>query len=192
MSNNKQDKDIFTHQVGKIKPLKKSNKNFEKLNLINIQNPKQNSLKKKPSNIILNTKLETNFIKDSPTSFVKSNINTKISSIEKKIKKGKLPFDKKVDFHGLSSENAKRIFFKTITDCFYSNNRCILFITGKGLKKSIHDTANTRLFYSKIREDFQKWVLEKNIVSKILYVQPAGFLHGGDGAFFVYLRKNKD
>ena len=80
----------------------------------------------------------------------------------------------------------------TIDRCFYSNERCILFITGKGMKKPIHEPREIKLFHGKIRENFQKWIFEKDVVSKILNVVPAGAAYGGDGAFFVYLRKNKN
>ena len=89
------------------------------------------------------------------------------------------------------NEEAKKKFVKTIDECFYSNARCILFITGKGIKKYNHNTTHAKLFHGIIRENFQKWVFEKDVVSKILSVTPAGFSHGGDGAFFVYLRKSK-
>ena len=108
-----------------------------------------------------------------------------------KIKKGKIKIDKKVDFHGLSIDKAKNIFIKTINHCFYSNNRCILFVTGKGMRKTDDDSRQIKLFYGKIRERFQQWVFEKEVAQKILKVAPADFSYGGDGAFFVYLRKNK-
>ena len=68
-----------------------------------------------------------------------------------------------------------------------------MFITGKGLKKSnqAKESLETKLFYGKIRENFLKWVYEKDVSTKILSVVPAGISYGGDGAFFVYLRKNK-
>jgi DNA-nicking Smr family endonuclease len=36
-----------------------------------------------------------------------------------------------------------------------------------------------------------RWIYEKEVASKILTVALAGASYGGDGAFFVYLRKNK-
>ena len=45
--------------------------------------------------------------------------------------------------------------------------------------------------YGKIRGDIFNWANQKEVISKILNISPAGAAHGGDGAFFVYLRKNK-
>ena len=36
-----------------------------------------------------------------------------------------------------------------------------------------------------------KWGNEEDVSSKILSVVSAGISYGGDGAFFVYLRKNR-
>ena len=184
MSENNKNKDVFLEYIGKVQPLKKNIKNFKKVNLLTNKKLKS-SKKENVSGELKNTVEEKTIIK-------KNNLRIEKSLIEKKFKKGKVFIDKKVDFHGLSVEKAKNNFFKTVDECFYSNKRCILFITGKGMQKTTNDTTTTKLFYGKIRENFQKWIYEKDVSLKILNVMPAGFLHGGDGAFFVYLRKNKN
>ena len=108
------------------------------------------------------------------------------------MKKGRIKIDKKIDFHGLSLQNAKTLFLETINECFVQNHRCILFITGKGLynqNKERH--KNKKLYYGKIRNNILEWNQLHIVKSKILNVQRAGPEHGGDGAFFIYLRKNK-
>ena len=79
---------------------------------------------------------------------------------------------------------------------YYQNKRCLLFITGKGLykqKKLFGDglNKNPKLFYGKIREAFLGWVNKPELAKYILTTSKASFEHGGDGAFYVYLRKNK-
>ena len=96
-------------------------------------------------------------------------------------------------FTDCSVDEAKKIFFNTINDCFLKNFRCILFITGKGAIKRENDhSLNTMLYYGKIRNNFLDWVNHNAVQSKILNVQQANTKTGGDGAFFVYLRKNKN
>ena len=177
MPNNKIKKDIFVESVGRVKKLKKSNKNFNKITTLEVKK----------------TKIIKKFFKPSvppPVAPKEDVLKIEKSSIEKKLKKGKVSIDKTIDFHGLSIVDAKRIFIKTIDDCFYSNKRCILFITGKGINHK-NNQEKGKLFHGKIREQFQTWVHEKAVVTRILSIAPAGPLHGGDGAFFVYLRKNK-
>ena len=97
----------------------------------------------------------------------------------------------KIDFHGFSLEDAKTKFFETIDYCYYSNKRCILFITGKGAHKGEDENESPRLYRGKIRSHLLNWVNDRTVVTKILNAEQAGFSYGGDGAFFVYLRKNK-
>ena len=184
MPDNKKDKDFFLESVGDVKPLKKSNKNYEEPDLTIVKHIKKSNKVQRPhhTTLITNIKIKNN----------KSDLTREPFQIKKKLKKGKIRIDKKLDFHGLTFDKAKKLFFKTVDDCFYSNKRCILFITGKGISTANQHTAHKRLFYGKIREGFQEWIYEKDMTLKILNVTPAGFSHGGDGAFFVYLRKNKN
>ena len=181
MTDNKKNDDIFLQSIGKVVPLKK-NKNFKQIKKVIIK------IKNKTNE---ETKIETT----TSEKIINKKTNFQIESIpvEKKIKKGKILINKKIDLHGYSVNQARKKFFNEIEKCFYSNKRCILFITGKGLKKSnqAEKSLDTKLFHGKIRENFLKWVYEKDISTKILSVVPAGISYGGDGAFFVYLRKQK-
>tara|TARA_B100001964_G_C14154106_1_gene563429 strand:- start:535 stop:1086 length:552 start_codon:yes stop_codon:yes gene_type:complete len=182
MSNKDKEKDLFLQSIGNVKPLKKSNKELKEIKEVKAYKTiKKKILIEGTDKPLPATKIES----------VKKNLNIEKPSILKKLKRGKIQIDKKIDFHGLSTDKAKKIFIKTINSCFYSNKRCILFITGKGMKKNNHYSAEIKLFYGKIRENFQQWVFEKEVSQKILKVAPADFSYGGDGAFFVYLRKNK-
>ena len=88
-------------------------------------------------------------------------------------------------------DEAKAKFFETIDVCYYSNNRCILFVTGKGAHKGGGEIEIPKLYKGKIRSHFFNWVNDRAVATKILNYEKAGFSYGGDGAFFVYLRKNK-
>ena len=182
MSDKDKNKDFFLQSIGNVRPLKKSNKKFKEIKRLKI-------FKTKKKKVLTDKTIKT--LPITTIENVKKDLNIEKPSIQKKLKKGKIQIDKKVDFHGLSIDKAKNIFIKTIDHCFYSNNRCILFITGKGMRKTDDDSRQIKLFYGKIRENFQQWVFEKEVAQKILKVAPADFSYGGDGAFFVYLRKNK-
>ena len=42
-----------------------------------------------------------------------------------------------------------------LSSCFLNNQRCILFITGKGIKKNtINDFQEKKLYYGKLRNNF--------------------------------------
>ena len=181
---NKDDDSVFIKYYKGIKPIKKTNRITkpipkQKLTIKTIEKSKR----KKTYKVIEQTK---NFVLPSEFKIQKTHIN-------KKLKKGQILINKKVDFHGYSLIEAKELFLNTIINCFKKNYRCILFITGKGLnKKTTNSFRENKLYYGKIRNEFLSWVSAKEVQSKILNIQQANQEHGGDGAFFVYLRKNKN
>ena len=178
--------DPFLKAVKGVKPIKKNNK-FNKIVVgKNIIKKKYNE-KKIDINKIFNEKNVTTDVKI----FHPQNKIEK-SKINRKLKKGLVKIDKKVDLHGFSVAEARLRFVETIERCFFSNKRCILFVTGKGISKSNALQKENKLYYGKIRREFTNWVNHKDVRSKILTVEQAGISSGGDGAFFIYLRKNKN
>ena len=180
----KKDEDAFLQSIKGTSPLK----NKDRLKK-NISETKADFIKKniKKNELITNLKETKDFIK--PTSiFVLEK-----SKINKKLKRGKILIDKKIDFHGLSVLNAEDLFLETIISCYKKKLRCILFVTGKGIfKKNRHNNENLKLYYGKIRENFLSWTKKTEIQKYILSVEQAGIDYGADGAFFVYLRKQKN
>ena len=168
-------KDPFIDALGNVKKIKKSNKNYKKVTIPKIKETKK-------INVIPNEQTSEKKI------FKKEDLKIEKVLINKNLKRGKIKIDRKIDFHGLTVEEARLYFFKTIEKCYYSKKRCILFVTGKG-SRNLTNQNNPKLFHGKIRASFQQWVYESEASSKILNVVKADAAHGGDGAFFVYLRK---
>ena len=181
---NKDDNIFFIKSLAGVKPLKKNNKIIKPIpKPIKSETPRT-TIKETESDKIYEK--ANNVTTQQKTAIQKSETN-------KKLKKNKIPINRKIDFHGCSLNEAKKIFFNTINDCFLKNFRCILFITGKGsIKKEIDYSQETMLYYGKIRNNFLNWINHNAVQSKILNVQQANAKTGGDGAFFVYLRKNKN
>ncbi len=181
---NKDDNNIFLKSLVGVKPLKKNNK---------ITNPVPKSIKSDAPRIIIKETESDRVYEKAKNVTTQQKIVIQKSDINKKLKKNKITINRKIDFHGCSLNEAKKIFFNTINDCFSKNYRCILFITGKGsIKKENDYSQETMLYYGKIRNNFLNWVNHNAVQSKILNVQQANTKTGGDGAFFVYLRKNKN
>ena len=123
--------------------------------------------------------------------FLNSSEKLDVKDKEKSISSS-LKIEKTIDLHGYSLEDARQLFIQVIKDCYFKDIRCLLFITGKGTgKKTSHDQAQTKLFYGKIRNDFLNWTKHESIQQKILLVHRASAKYGGDGAFFIYLRRRK-
>lgn len=177
----KKDEDAFLKSVLGASPIRK--KNRVKKEIATVKHSILNKNFEKKTKIIpqkIEVKNETS----------KSFYILEKSSINKKLKKGKIPINKKIDFHGLSVLEAEELFLDTVVSCYNQSLRCILFVTGKGiLKKSKSENNNTKLYYGKIRENFLIWTAKTEIQKYILSLEQAGIEYGADGAFFVYLRK---
>ncbi len=173
--------DLFLKQMKGVTPINKTNKPPRK---------KQNKTNKKKT-IITNF---SNSITEKKTNIKNSHFDLENFNIKKNIKKNLLKIDKKIDFHGKNLLEAEELFFSTILDCFNKGNRCLLFVTGKGLFKiKNHDEINKpKLYHGVIRAEFFNWVKLKKYSRYILSFEQASIEHGGDGAFYVYLRKNKN
>ena len=172
----KKDNEFFLDAVSDVMPLKeklKTNNNTEK-EFVKLKRNRYNQTKKNENNNKQEGKKTNMFSGD----------------VLRKLKKGKIKIDMKIDFHGLSLEAAYIKFISTINECYSNQKRCILFITGKGIKKGKDDEGGGKLYNSIIRESIQRWVFDPTTKNKVLYFVPADRTHGADGAFFIYLRKN--
>ena len=180
----KKDKDAFLRSITGTKPIQK-NDNIKK-SILKDENLNIENIKTKK--IVIKNLVEKKLI----TKEKKENNKNKIevTKINKKLKKGKIPPDQKVDFHGMSLVDAEELLCNVIINCYNTNKRCILFVTGKGVNKKETDYRNeTRLYYGKIRGAFSSWIRKPEIEKYILGVEQASMGYGADGAFFVYLRK---
>ncbi len=176
--------EIFLKKMKGVKPLKKEDILKSQKTTIN----KDQKIKK-----IISERYE----ESKETNLIKKNSDFKIvfSEINRDLKKGKVNIDRKVDLHGYSILEAEEKFKKEIINSYKKGYRCLLFITGKGLfvNKYHKDIENEKpnLFYGKIKKSILNWVHEPSLQRYIMTFQKASFEYGGDGAIFVYLRKNK-
>jgi DNA-nicking Smr family endonuclease len=178
------DENAFLKSIKGTSPIKKNNKIEKKI-------PSTNAVKKEKRKIESSDAVKHTFNLKSSTP-TKISFNFENTSLNKKLKKGKIPIDKKIDFHGMGVFEAEILFSNTITDCYVNNNRCLLFVTGKGiLKKNNENSDKIKLYYGKIRSGFFSWVKKNELQKYILAVEQASIEYGADGAFFVYLRKKK-
>jgi DNA-nicking Smr family endonuclease len=179
---NKND-DVFLKQMKGVSPIKKNNR-------INKEDPKTN-YKFGKENIVKQKKVITPNVS---TVTKKSEFFLEKIDLKKGIKKGSFHIDKKIDFHGKSLLESEEQFNNTIIESYNSGQRCLLFVTGKGLFKSknYEESYKPKLYHGIIRASFIEWVRSKKFSKYILSFEQASIEHGGDGAFYVYLRKNKN
>lgn len=179
----KKDEEAFLKSIYGTLPIKKKDRVEKKLPENISKNINKNYLYKEK-------KQDDDKEDDKKIQQTKSLFSLEKTHINKKLKKGKIPIERRIDFHGLSVLQAESLFTNTILSCYDSGHRCILFITGKGImRKNETRREESKLYYGKIRESFFLWIAKENLQKYILSVEQAGIDHGADGAFFVYLRK---
>ena len=93
-----------------------------------------------------------------------------------KFKRGNLPIGARIDLHGYSKDKALQKLLGDIPTLRKMQKRCILIITGKG--KGI------------LRQNLDLWLNHENISPHILSYIQAQPKDGGEGAFYILLRKN--
>ena len=175
--------DVFLKQMKGVNPIKKNNR-------IKKEDPKTN-FKFVKKHIVKQKKIITSNVS---TTIKNSEFFLEKIDLKKGIKKGSFHIDKKIDFHGKSLLDSEERFNNTIIESYKSGQRCLLFVTGKGLFKSkkLEESDKPKLYHGIIRSSFIEWARSKKFSKYILSFEQASIEHGGDGAFYVYLRKNKN
>ncbi len=106
-----------------------------------------------------------------------------------RLQKGQMPIDARLDLHGMTVEQAKLRLKSFLLNAHAQGDRVILVITGKGLRSGF-DEFN-RPNRGVIREGLPQWVKDKTLAPMIVQITPAHRQHGGDGAFYLYLRRKR-
>ena len=111
------------------------------------------------------------------------------SKLHNKLKQGKLRPEAKLDLHGLNLSQAHPVLTKFVLNAYGRGLRLILVITGKGRNSEDHDVIPRRKGI--LKATVPSWLAMEPLSSKVLQVTNAHVRHGGDGAFYVYLRKKR-
>ena len=106
------------------------------------------------------------------------------------LKRGKIKPEKILDLHGLTSVEAKTKAIEFTTINFNLGLRLLLIITGKG-KIKINDLNREELKTGVLRKSLKSWLYESDLRPYILGIISSHISHGGEGAFYVYLKNNK-
>ena len=106
------------------------------------------------------------------------------------LKRGKIKPEKILDLHGLTSIEAKTKAIEFTKINFNQGLRLLLIITGKG-KTKINDLNREELKTGVLRKSLKSWLYDSDLRPNILGIISSHISHGGEGAFYVYLKSNK-
>lgn len=108
--------------------------------------------------------------------------------LKRKLTRGHIDIDGTIDLHGMRQAEAHGALSRFIHARVGRGDRTILVITGKGLKKVDGDAA-VIVERGVLRSMLPIWLSEPNLAPLIAGWDVAAQGHGGDGAFYVRLRR---
>jgi len=109
----------------------------------------------------------------------KNQPNQMDGSTKRKLTKGLIEPEARIDLHDMTQEQAYGALINFINRTAVENKRTVLVITGKG--KNMQGV---------LRSKIHLWLETDALSNKIISVLPAAAKHGGAGAFYVRLKNN--
>lgn len=106
-----------------------------------------------------------------------------------KMARGKLKPEARIDLHGMTMDSAHPALQDFILASVAGNLRLVLVITGKG--KDRDDGGPIPVRRGILRHAVPQWLRLAPLAPHILEIRPAHLRHGGEGAFYVYLRRRR-
>ena len=145
----------------------------------------KNSLKKKDINNPDKNKQDwENFLNN------KDKIPNKDFILKKNIRYEKI---KKIDLHGYTIEEANEAVEQFIQKCFNENVTKIIVITGKGLRSKNVENPYLSKDLSILKYSVPEFIENNQSLSKVIIeTTDAKIEDGGEGAFYIYLKRNRN
>ena len=99
---------------------------------------------------------------------------------ERQIRQGNIEIEARLDLHGLTQEKAYAALTRFVEAQSNRGCRRLLVVTGKGHRGE-----------SVLRANFPRWCAAQPLAEHILALRPAAPKHGGAGAWYVMLRRQR-
>lgn len=106
-----------------------------------------------------------------------------------RMKRGKLKPEGKLDLHGMRVDIAHPALVRFVLTAQAQGKRLILVITGKGKDRDAPGPIPTPR--GVLRNQVPQWLSLPPLAQAVMQVTPAHISHGGDGAYYVYLRRTR-
>jgi DNA-nicking Smr family endonuclease len=103
--------------------------------------------------------------------------------VHKKIAKGRVTIDARIDLHGMTQQIAHRALYNFLTDAYLCGDRHVLVITGKGTSSGGRGI---------LRQVVPEWFKNPDFKELVSGFRSSAQHHGGDGALYVRLRRKHD
>jgi DNA-nicking Smr family endonuclease len=104
-----------------------------------------------------------------------------------KFRKGQMPIEATLDLHGYNQQQAYDQLCRFITRNAALGLRCVMVITGKGRKGADGSYQEVGI----LKQSLPQWLEQPDLKSKILKLRQAQRFHGGSGAYYILLKRQK-
>jgi len=112
-----------------------------------------------------------------------------------RLRRGQVPIEARIDLHGQTQEEAHRALSAFIAGAHKSGRRCVLVITGKGGPPGARNGSGEGVMPDRergvLRRAVPRWLNEPDLRPLILGFAQAQPAHGGAGALYVLLRRQR-
>jgi len=107
----------------------------------------------------------------------------------KKMIRGKLKPEGRLDLHGMTLAQAHPALTRFILDAYDRDKRLVLVITGKG--KDRDEGGPIPIRRGVLRHQVPGWLHAPPLGAVVLDIREAHLRHGGQGAYYVYLKRKR-
>jgi DNA-nicking Smr family endonuclease len=109
-----------------------------------------------------------------------------------RLRRGQMSIDGRLDLHGHTQADAHRAAHAFVAAGYRSGKRCVLIITGKGgARDNIESSFMPDRDSGVLRRNLPRWLGEPSVRHMVLRMQSARPQHGGEGAYYVLLRRKR-
>ena len=176
------DQGIWKHVTASVKPLPGNLKN--RAPKMEVWSTAQNVSEKKVKTA---ANISTHSVNLTPQSLLPELSHGIQSGVDKsnakKLKKGQHPIEGQLDLHGMTQNQAHTALCHFIQNAFQIGKRCVLVITGKGLK--IDGSIGV------LRKAVPRWLNEEPNRGRVLAFSYAMPKDGGKGALYILLKRKR-
>ena len=105
----------------------------------------------------------------------------------------KIPFKtSSIDLHGYTLQEANKLVENFIINSYQENINKLIVVTGKGLHSQNEKDPYLSKDLSILKYSVPEFIEHnKDLMNKIIEIKNADIKDGGDGAFYIYLKKSK-
>lgn len=108
-----------------------------------------------------------------------------------RLREGRMEIEGRIDLHGMTLPQAHQAVTAFIHRMIAAEKRCLLVITGKGDRETPKDLPWYEAPRGQIRQNLPVWLADAELAPFILSTSPARPEHGGNGAVYVLLRRQR-